>query len=78
VQQSIVTVSQEDRLILKGEKCGGLYKLKKENSVRGRVSRISLEGNSSRGRASRKTATGRKPDQSVVERRKGAFGKGPR
>ena len=33
VQQGIVTVSQGDRVILKGEKYGGLYKLKEENSV---------------------------------------------
>jgi len=44
-------------VILKEEKCGGLYKLKEENSVRGKVSRISLEESSSRGGASRKTAT---------------------
>jgi len=34
--------------------------LKKENSVRGEVSRISLEGSSSQGGASRNTATGYK------------------
>ena len=47
VQQGVITASQGDRVILKGEKCGGLYKLKEENSVRGGVSRISLEGSSS-------------------------------
>ena len=30
VQQDVVTVSQRDRVILKGEKCGWLYKLKEE------------------------------------------------
>ena len=64
---------QKDRVILEGDKCEGLYKLKEENSVRGGVLRISLEGSSSRGRASMKTATGRKSGQSVVRRRKGAF-----
>jgi len=59
VQQGVVTVSRGDRVILKGEKCEGLYKLKEGNSVRGEVSEISLEGSSSRGGASRKTATGR-------------------
>jgi len=58
VQQGVVTVNQEDRIILKGEKCGRLYKLKEENSVRGGVSRTSLEESSSRGEASRKTTTG--------------------
>ena len=33
MQKGVVTVSQEDRVILKGEKCGGLYKLKEENSI---------------------------------------------
>jgi len=42
---------------MEGEKCGGLYKMKEENSVRNGVSRISLKGSSSRGGASRKTAT---------------------
>ena len=46
VQQGVITVSQGDRVILKGEKCGGLYKLKEGNSVRGGVSRINLEGSS--------------------------------
>jgi len=69
VQQGIVTVSQEDKVILEGEKFGGLYKLKERNSLRGGVSRISLKGSSSRGGASRKTATGREPDQSVAEKR---------
>ena len=35
--------SQGDKVILEGEKCGGLYKPKEENSVRGGVSTISLE-----------------------------------
>ena len=48
VQQGVVTVSLEDRIILEGEKCGGLYKMKEENSIRGGVSMISLEGSSSR------------------------------
>jgi len=56
---------------LKEEKCGGLNKLKEGNLVRGRVSRISLEGSSSRGGASRKTATEHEPDQSVAKKRKG-------
>ena len=33
VQQGVIIVSQEDRIILKREKCEGLYKLKEENSV---------------------------------------------
>jgi len=33
VQIGIVTVSQGDGIILKGEKCGGLYKLKEGNLV---------------------------------------------
>ena len=73
MQQGDVTVSQEDRIILEGEKCGGLYKLKEENSIRYGVSGISLEGSSSRGGASKKTTTGRKQDQSVVGRRNGAW-----
>ena len=44
MQHGVVIVSQGDRIILKGEKYGGLYKLKEGNSVRGGVSRISLEG----------------------------------
>ena len=65
-------------VILKGEKCGGLYKLKEENSVRGGVSDISLEESSSHGGASRKTATGREPGQSVGRKRKAAFKQNPR
>ena len=57
----------KDRVILEGEKCEALYKLKKGNSIRSGVSRISLEESSSRGRASRKTKTGREPGQSIVE-----------
>ena len=52
----------------------GYNKLKEENSVRGGVSRISLEGSSSRGETLRKTATGCELDQSVAGRRNGAFG----
>jgi len=74
VQQGAVTVSQEDRVILKREKCGGLYKLKKGNLVRGGVSRINLEGSSSPGGASNKTVTGHEPGQSVAGRRNGALG----
>ena len=33
VQQGVVTVSQGDRVILKGEKCRGIYKLKEGNSI---------------------------------------------
>jgi len=33
VQQGVVTINQGDVVILEGEKCGGLYKLKKGNSV---------------------------------------------
>ena len=36
-QKGVITVSQGDRLILKGERCEGLYKLKEGNSVRGGV-----------------------------------------
>jgi len=74
VQQDIITVSQEGMIILKGEKCGGLYKLKEGNLVRGGVSGISLERSSSRGEASRKTATGREPDQSIARRRNCVIG----
>ena len=74
VQQDIITVSQGDRVILEGEKREGLCKLKEGNSVRGGVSRISLEGSLSRGGALRKIATGHEPGQSVVGRRNGAFG----
>jgi len=63
MQQGVVTVSQRDRVILEGEKCEGLYKLKEGNSARSEVSRISLEGSSSRGGALR---------------RNGAFREGPR
>ena len=59
VQQGVVTVSKGDRVILKGEKCEGLYKLKERNSIRGGVSRISLEESSSQDGALRKTVTGR-------------------
>ena len=42
VQQSVVTVSQRDRVILEEEKYESLYKLNKENSVRGGVSEDNL------------------------------------
>ena len=32
VQQGVITVSQGDRVILEGEKCGGLYKLKEKKT----------------------------------------------
>ena len=44
VQQGVITVSQGDRVILEGEKCEDLYKLKER----------SLEGSSSRDEASRR------------------------
>jgi len=72
-----LTVSQGDRVILDGEKCGGLYKLKERNSVQCGVLGISLEGSSSRGGASKKTVTTREPDQSVVRRRRVHSGKSP-
>jgi len=74
VQQGVITVSQKDRVILEGEKCGGLYKLKEGNSVQDVILRISLEGSSSWGGASKKTSTGRELGQSIVERIKGSFG----
>ena len=73
MQQGIITVSQGGRIILEGEKCGGINKLKEGNSVQGGVSRINLEGSSSRGGSSRKTATGCEMGESVTGRRKGAF-----
>jgi len=33
VQQGVILVTQGDRVILKGDKCGGLYKLNEENSI---------------------------------------------
>ena len=54
VQQCVVTIIQGDEVILEGERCGGLYKLKKENSVRGGVFRDKLGKGSLRGGASRK------------------------
>ena len=78
VQQDVIKISQGDRVILKREKCGVLYKLKEGNSVLGEISRKSLEGSSSRGGASRKIATECEPGQSVAGRRKGAFGQGLR
>jgi len=59
---------------MKGQKCGGLYKLKEENSVRDGVSRISLDRKSSRDGASRKTVMRHEPDQSVAEKKNNAFG----
>ena len=73
MQQGIITVSQEDIVIMEGEKCGGSYKLKEGNSVRGKVSGISLKMSSSRGGALRKTVMGREPSQHVAGRRKGTF-----
>ena len=70
VQKSVIIVSQGDMVILEGEKCESLYKLKEENSVRGGVLRVSLEWSSSQGGASRKTAMGHELGQSVVKRRK--------
>ena len=64
----------KEGVILKEEKCGGIYKLKEGNLVQGGVSMTSLEGGSSRGGASRKTATGRELGQSVARKRKGRFG----
>jgi len=69
-------VSQGDRVILKGKKSGGIYKLKKENSIQDEVSMTSLEEKSSRVRASRKTMMGREPGQSVAKKRKCAAGRG--
>jgi len=46
-----LSVSQRDKVILKGEKCEGIYKPKEENSIRGGVSGISLKGSSSQGGA---------------------------
>ena len=78
MQQGVVTVNQGDRVILEGEKCRGLYKLKEGNSVREGVSRISLAGNSSRGGVLKKTAMERESSQSVVRKRKGALRQGLR
>jgi len=44
VQQDVITVNQGDRVIMKGEKCEEIYKLKEGNSVQGEVSMTSLEG----------------------------------
>ena len=44
VKQDVITVSQGDRIILKEEKCGGIYKLKGKNSIQGGVSVTSLKG----------------------------------
>ena len=77
VQQGVVTVSKGDRVILKEEKCGGLYKLKEGNSIRGRVSGISLKRSLSQGGASRKTGTGCEPGQSFTGMGGGALRQGP-
>jgi len=61
-------------VILEGEKCGGLFKVKEGNSDQGEVSEISLEGSSSRGGSSKKTAMGREVGQSIARRRNGTFG----
>jgi len=42
----VVTISQEDRVILKGEKCGGIYKME-ENSIQSGVSMTNLKWSSS-------------------------------
>jgi len=73
-QQGMVMVSQGDRVILKREECKKLYKLKQESPIWDGVLGISLEGSSSRGGVSRKTATRREPGQSVTGMRKSAFG----
>ena len=78
VQQGIITVSQGDRVILKGKKCEELYKLKEENSVRSEILGISLKGSSSRGGASRKFMMRCEPGQSVTGKRKSAFKQSPR
>jgi len=75
-QQVVITASQGDRVILEGEKCEGIYKLKEGNSVRDGASGINLEGSSSRGGASRKIATRRESNQSITGKRNGAFGQG--
>ena len=58
---------------MKKEKCERLYKLKKENSVRGEVSRIILKESSSRGGASRKIATGHEPWSKYCGKKKGCI-----
>ena len=63
-------VSQRDRVIMKREKCEGIYNLKEENSIRDGVSGTSLGGSSSRGDVLRKKATKREPNQSVAGRKK--------
>ena len=68
----------KETVILKGEKCGGIYKLKEGNSVQDEISMTSLEGISSRGGALRKAVTGRELGQSVARKRKGAYGQSPR
>ena len=70
MQHEVVMVSQGNGIILKGEKYGGIYKLKEENSIQNKVLMTSLKGSSSRGGASRKTATGYELDQSVTKKEK--------
>ena len=48
--------------------------MKEGNTVRDGVSGISLEESSLRGRVLKKIAMGHEPGQSVMGRRKGAFG----
>ena len=60
---------------MEGEKYGVLYKLKEENSIQSGVSRISLEGSSSRGKASKKTATGLSRVKVLQERERVHSGK---
>ena len=54
-QRRVVMVCQGDMIILKEEKCGGIYKLKEGNSVPGGVSITSVERSSLQGEASKKT-----------------------
>jgi len=49
VQYRVVTIRQEDRVILKAEKCGEICKLNEENSVQNEVLMTNLKGSSSRG-----------------------------
>jgi len=76
--KALSQLAKGDMVVLKGEKCEELYKLKEENSVQGEVSEINLKGSSSHGGASRKTVTGHEPGQSVVGMRKRAFERGSR
>ena len=78
-------VSQENIVLLKGEKCEEIYKLKEGNSVQDGVSMTSLERGSLRGRASRKTAMRREPRKrcirvkpEIVQGHDGESAKGPK